>query len=412
MRLLGSQYVDRTALRRWRGVVQGLQDRRGTRKADAAEDRPPVGSIVIETTEALTVIDVNSGKFTGGKNLEDTILRTNVEAAAEVARQVRLRDIGGIIVCDFIDMGSEASRSRVIETLEAAARPHPLDDSIVFRAGFARIHAQARRQGPLRSTARALPERRTRVGPLARERRDQSLPGSPPDGREAVHANGKTGSQKHSTIHVHCRADGRRATRVLYEDEMHHLEEELGATVDVVVDSALHPEKTTISRSSENGVVPSSAGVRVGEEVDVDPLHAKLPNPTSALAIVGNKLVEVENAANAVGHSIRIKIIDIDEDGNILAEPRVAVAQASEDASGAVAGRTPSLAADRGGTNGQTAAARRGSRARRGRSHCDRHFDFGRCRDRSRGRTQTDRNAASCGRSRQSELLHQRTGFA
>ncbi|HEU5480691.1 MAG TPA: Rne/Rng family ribonuclease, partial [Candidatus Tumulicola sp.] len=83
---------------------------------------PSGGSIVIESTEALTVIDVNSGKFTGGRNLEDTILKTNIEAAHEIARQVRLRDIGGIIVVDFIDMSSEASRSKVIKTLEDGLR--------------------------------------------------------------------------------------------------------------------------------------------------------------------------------------------------------------------------------------------------------------------------------------------------
>src|SRR5471030_981357 len=83
---------------------------------------PSGGSIVIETTEALTVIDVNSGKFTGGKNLDDTIVKTNIEAAAEIARQVRLRDIGGIIVVDFIDMAQERSRQQVIDTLSDALR--------------------------------------------------------------------------------------------------------------------------------------------------------------------------------------------------------------------------------------------------------------------------------------------------
>ena len=81
---------------------------------------PSGGSIVIETTEALTVIDVNSGKFTGGKNLDDTIVKTNIEAAAEIARQVRLRDIGGIIVCDFIDMSSESDRNKVIKSSRTA----------------------------------------------------------------------------------------------------------------------------------------------------------------------------------------------------------------------------------------------------------------------------------------------------
>jgi ribonuclease E len=71
---------------------------------------PSGGHIVIDRTEAMTVIDVNTGKFVGKSNLEETVYRTNLEAAAEVARQLRLRDIGGIIVVDFIDMENAANR--------------------------------------------------------------------------------------------------------------------------------------------------------------------------------------------------------------------------------------------------------------------------------------------------------------
>ncbi len=80
------------------------------------------GHLVFDVTEALTVIDVNTGKFTGGANLAETIVRTNVEAAAEIARQLRLRDIGGIIVIDFIDMGRASDRQQVLQTLEAALK--------------------------------------------------------------------------------------------------------------------------------------------------------------------------------------------------------------------------------------------------------------------------------------------------
>ncbi|MDN4070953.1 Rne/Rng family ribonuclease [Paenibacillus vini] len=81
---------------------------------------PGGGYLVWDTTEALTVIDVNTGKFTGGDNLEDTVFRTNVEAAREIARLVRLRDTGGIIIVDFIDMSSEHHRTAVCDTLEAS----------------------------------------------------------------------------------------------------------------------------------------------------------------------------------------------------------------------------------------------------------------------------------------------------
>jgi len=84
---------------------------------------PSGGSLIIERTEALTVIDVNTGKNVGTSNLEETVFRNNLEAAEEVARQLRLRDIGGIIVIDFIDMEVMANRAEVTRTFrEALAR--------------------------------------------------------------------------------------------------------------------------------------------------------------------------------------------------------------------------------------------------------------------------------------------------
>lgn len=80
---------------------------------------PNGGSIVIQPTEALVSIDVNTGRYTGKKDPEKTILRTNLEAAREIARQLRLRDVGGIIVCDFIDMESRQNRERVLNEMRA-----------------------------------------------------------------------------------------------------------------------------------------------------------------------------------------------------------------------------------------------------------------------------------------------------
>jgi ribonuclease G len=76
------------------------------------------GYLVIDQTEALTVIDVNTGKFVGHTNLADTVLKANIDAAEEIARQLRLRDIGGIIVIDFIDMENESDRHQVLVRLQ------------------------------------------------------------------------------------------------------------------------------------------------------------------------------------------------------------------------------------------------------------------------------------------------------
>jgi len=81
---------------------------------------PSGGSLIIERTEALTVIDVNTGKNVGTSNLEETVYRNNLEAADEIARQLRLRDIGGIIVIDFIDMDIAANRADVVRAFRDA----------------------------------------------------------------------------------------------------------------------------------------------------------------------------------------------------------------------------------------------------------------------------------------------------
>jgi len=77
------------------------------------------GYLVWDQTEALTVIDVNTGKYTGNADLEETVFLTNAEAAREIARLLRLRDVGGIVIVDFIDMADEAHRQEVVQVLEA-----------------------------------------------------------------------------------------------------------------------------------------------------------------------------------------------------------------------------------------------------------------------------------------------------
>ncbi|GAB3388884.1 hypothetical protein GCM10027568_10390 [Humibacter soli] len=104
------------------GARDAFDEFRITEQIEKALDRkvwlPSGGSLVIDRTEAMTVIDVNTGKFVGsGGNLEETVTKNNLEAAEEIVRQLRLRDIGGIIVVDFIDMVLESNRDLVLRRL-------------------------------------------------------------------------------------------------------------------------------------------------------------------------------------------------------------------------------------------------------------------------------------------------------
>ena len=106
------------------GPLPVFEDRHVIEQIHKALERkvwlPAGGHIVIDRTEAMTVIDVNTGRSVGKTNLEETVVGTNLEAAKEIARQLRLRDIGGIIVIDFIDMLLEKNRELVIRTFREA----------------------------------------------------------------------------------------------------------------------------------------------------------------------------------------------------------------------------------------------------------------------------------------------------
>jgi len=109
---------------------------------------PSGGSLVIDRTEALTAIDVNSGRATGASSQEETAVQTNLEAAAEVARQLRLRDIGGLVVVDFIDMRSVKSQRKVEKALRDAMKPDKARSTVgrISPNGLLEVNRQRLRQ--------------------------------------------------------------------------------------------------------------------------------------------------------------------------------------------------------------------------------------------------------------------------
>ncbi len=121
---------------------------------------PSGGSLIIEHTEALTVIDVNTGKNVGSSNLEETVFRNNLEAADEIAKQLRLRDIGGIIVIDFIDMEIDKNRKAVIKAFrDALARDKTRTQAFdITDLGLVEMTRKRIGEGLLESFATTCPE--------------------------------------------------------------------------------------------------------------------------------------------------------------------------------------------------------------------------------------------------------------
>ena len=108
---------------------------------------PSGGYLFIQTTEALTVIDVNSGKFTSSSTQDETILKTNIEAVHEIARQLRLRNIGGMIIIDFIDMISRADKLAIMEELEIALEPDKAKPQVGQLSDLGLVELTRHRQG-------------------------------------------------------------------------------------------------------------------------------------------------------------------------------------------------------------------------------------------------------------------------
>lgn len=108
---------------------------------------PSGGYLFIQQTEALTVIDVNSGKFTSSATQDETILKTNIEAVHEIARQLRLRNIGGMVIIDFIDMLSRADKLAIMEELEIALEPDKAKPQVGQLSDLGLVELTRHRQG-------------------------------------------------------------------------------------------------------------------------------------------------------------------------------------------------------------------------------------------------------------------------
>jgi ribonuclease G len=310
LQLLGPQYLDRVEYyNSGRSLFKDYKiDEELQKLMKPKINLPSGGSIVIETTEALTVIDVNSGKFTGGKNLEDTIVKTNIEAASEIARQVRLRDIGGIVVCDFIDMNTEASRNKVIATLEAGLRKDRTRSTIQSFSNLGLLEFTRKRVGKdLSSQLRGSCPTCSGLGTV------MSAQSVAIDALRKIRTYAL--SDKHALV-VETAPTVAAQLEFWYEEECKEISEHLHAPIHVRVDPMLHPEKVRLRDAAQ---VKTDGALRVGDEHEVELLPGRLPNVTSAATVINGRIIEVENAANMSGQSARIKLIDVDED-SALAE--------------------------------------------------------------------------------------------
>jgi ribonuclease G len=307
MSLLGPQYLNRLKL--WQGPgnlfeVRGI-DEELQKLLKPKIFLPSGGHLVIESTEALTVVDVNTGKFTGGRNLEDTIVRTNIEAAAEIARQVRLRDIGGIIVVDFIDMSHERSREQVIATLSEALRRDRTRSTIQMFSNLGLLEFTRKRVG--KDLAGQLRSECPYCGGLGDVMSSETLAISL---LRQIRQNGMDqGSGKNWDIVT----DPSVATQLMgwYREEFEKLAKTLNSDLRLFVQPQRHREQTLLEPAQRQ-----RRPIAIGKEVEADLLPVRFPDPAAGVAVVDNWLIEVKDAAAGVGQTVKLKVTAVE--GNLV----------------------------------------------------------------------------------------------
>jgi ribonuclease G len=263
------------------------------------------GYLVFDETEALTVVDVNTGRYIGRRNLADTILKTNLEAAEEIARQVRLRDIGGIIIIDFIDMSIEDHRRKVIDKLNNAIKN---DRTKTYVLGLTNL-------GLVEMT-------RKKVRQDLSEYLQQPCPYCGGSGRVLTPL--VISTRVESQLKQQLKEEKSRAVLV----EMHHevaaiiigsgggnlkkLEDELGRHIFIRGTEDIHLEQhRIIARGSHKEIQSLALPVKAGEQLELTIEEPHSSNPNHGIARIQGFVINVEGAGEKVGQAVQVEIKDV-----------------------------------------------------------------------------------------------------
>ncbi len=263
------------------------------------------GYIIIDQTEALTAIDVNTGKFVGSTNLADTVFKTNLEAAREIARQLRLRDIGGIIIIDFIDMDRADHQQQVIQALEEELKRDRTRANILglTQLGLLEMTRKKSRQNLDEALTRPCPHCEGRGKVFSEETMAHRV-------RAEIRRIMKQSSSEALLMEVHPTV----AALLIGPGgaNLRALEEELARTIYIRGNSAIHPETWSLKALGTREEVEAKAlPVAAGQvlQVRIDEPHAT--NAADGIARVDGYVIDVAEAGHLAGQVVSVEIVKV-----------------------------------------------------------------------------------------------------
>lgn len=260
------------------------------------------GYIVIDQTEALTAIDVNTGKFVGTTNLADTVFKTNLEAAKEIARQLRLRDIGGIIIIDFIDMEFHEHRHKVLKTLEEELRKDRTRANVLglTQLGLVEMTRKKSRQNLDEAMMRPCHYCDGRGKVLSEETMARRV-------RAEIRRIMKQSSSEALLMEVHPSV----AALLIGTGgaNLKELEKELGKIVYIRGNNEVHLEQMNLKVLGSKAEVEERAlPVKPGQAVELKIEEAHVTNAEDGIARIDGYVIDVEGAGALVGKKVKVEV--------------------------------------------------------------------------------------------------------
>jgi ribonuclease G len=260
------------------------------------------GYLVIDQTEALTSIDVNTGKYTGSKNLADTVLKTNLEAAAEIARQLRLRDIGGIIIIDFIDMASSGHEEKVLARLEEEVKK---DKNKTHVLGFTNLGmVEMTRKKTRQNIGDFLQRPCPYCGGTGRVLSEETLAFS-------VEREISRVAREHDVEALMIEVHPSVAAMLIGTGgtNLKELEELTGKTIFIRGSDDRHWEDVEIIYAgSKEALAAMAVPVREGQIIDMEVEEPHLTNPEDGISRLHGYVVDIEGAGRHVGQKLKVEI--------------------------------------------------------------------------------------------------------
>jgi ribonuclease G len=263
------------------------------------------GYVVVDRTEALTVIDVNTGKFVGTTDLATTVLKTNLEAAKEIARQIRLRNIGGIIIIDFIDMEHPEHREQILSALEDALRRDRTKANVlgITQLGLVEITRKKTSQGLDDILFRPCPTCDGRGRVLSEECMSQKVE------REVRKL------LQHTTIEailieVHPSVAG--LLIGVGGNNLKELERETGKHIFIKGSYNVGPDEIKVCvAGSKEEVEERALPVRVGQIITINVDEPHTANPWNGIGRMEGYVIDVDGGGELVGEQVKVEITKV-----------------------------------------------------------------------------------------------------